>query len=257
MITGVSYLFWQTLQPEMTQKLTKTKYRAGVSLGTTRVLLPDYLLPSSNVKAGLKALVLNVAASLLLKCPKYISKEVLELLRVELAGISSIYFVKTLPRDVEGGAVHVGGLGRGVGVALAEGADILLRPRDAGHDQSVEGHVVCLKSLDKAVTNLLQQASALRHQIGLRMGQFIYGDPPGIRHSDQIFSPAQLLSSSTGRDADGAGSLELDIIEVIEVPIEAADIAVWSPLGKGLQVVRGDYRLFLLHEPQTQSSNNQ
>jgi len=172
------------------------------------------------METALLDLVLDVAAILFAQITQHLGEYPLQRVVAHLAATGAIGVLDRLVSvvaDVEGSAVEVAGILRGISVAPTELRHILLRTEHAGNDDLMQGHALDIETVEECLADVLQQHGGTGHEVGNARIERI-DVVIGIRTNIDQFAFARLgiLTVLHGRDAPAVGGGELETIGVGE-----------------------------------------
>ena len=170
------------------------------------------------METALLDLVLDVAAILFAQVAQHFREHPLQRVVAHLTATGAVRVLDRLVAvvaDVEGGAVEMAGVLRGIAVAPTELRHVLLGTEHAGDDDLMEGHALDVETVEESLSDVLQQDGGTGYEIGNARIERI-DVVIGIRTDIDQFAFARLgiLAIRHGCDAPSVGSRQLEAVSV-------------------------------------------
>ena len=196
------------------------------------------------MEATLLDLILDVAAALFAHVAQHLAEDELEGVAPHLAAQRTVRVADRLVAvvgDVEGCAVEMARLLRGVGVISAQAADVGLRAEHARDDEAVQGDALHLQRVEEGLADVLEENRGAGHEIGDAGLQRVDAIIGRGSHIDQLRAAVLGIAAVAHRaDAPPPGCDELDGVAVGEglaIAVDAVDAVRQLAVG---QVAGGD-----------------
>ena len=176
------------------------------------------LLSCGDVVAGLPALKLDVAATIVAQFLKGLAQGVEE---HSVGGVGpfkvghAVNLLKAVVGDVEGGAIHVAAVPDGVAVHAAQPPHVVAGAQHRGDDKLILRQALCLQLGLETGGDGVEQVAGARGEVGHRVGEAI--DPEGARRLYLYQLRGDAVNAGTGAQRHDAKLLSRNNLGVVHV----------------------------------------
>ena len=218
------------------------------------------------MEAGLLFLIFHVAhAFLVVQVLEHLAQDGAQVLRrhVFIGAAAQLRYFHVMPvGKVEGGAVAVRGILRGVDVALAQLPDIGLRAQDRSDYQLIGIEAFGGQRIQEILSDAVQQGLGRRDEVrdGVREGVHHVGVRVFQPHQAalELFGRGAVLH---GRDADGLRHAQLYLVHIVEFPreldvVDAPGMVFYGAQGQPAALLHAAFGRFVRPERQGQEQED-